>query len=105
YVLPKIKVAVEFDKPYWQPGDRVSGRVTATYFFGKPVDGGEVRIDVDSGPFAGEEVRSPNVRTDATGKANFDFVLPERLRPSLKVAGGGPVAVTVTVRDSAGQEQ
>src|SRR5208282_1139156 len=49
YVLPKFKVAVDFSengkkKRGYQPGDHVTGTVRANYFFGKPVEGGEIAV-------------------------------------------------------------
>src|SRR5262249_11227065 len=46
YVLPKIRLAVEFDKPFYQPTDRAKCTVRADYFFGKPVADAEVRVEV-----------------------------------------------------------
>ncbi|MCU0875764.1 MAG: MG2 domain-containing protein, partial [Pirellulaceae bacterium] len=37
YVLPKIKLDVDLDRPFYEPGARVRGTVQAAYFFGKPV--------------------------------------------------------------------
>src|SRR5690348_17554894 len=48
YVLPKFKIAVEFDngkgRHGYRPGDHVTGTVRANYFFGKPVDDAEVTV-------------------------------------------------------------
>ncbi|HEY3376984.1 MAG TPA: MG2 domain-containing protein, partial [Armatimonadota bacterium] len=48
YVLPKFKVAMTTDKAYYLPGETVKGTIQADYFFGKPVGGGEVKIDVST---------------------------------------------------------
>src|SRR5205807_1332332 len=40
YVLPKFKVDVTLDQPYYQPGQKIKGMVRADYFFGKPVADG-----------------------------------------------------------------
>ncbi len=37
YVLPKFKVAVKLNRPYYVPGERAECTVQANYFFGKPV--------------------------------------------------------------------
>ncbi len=44
YVLPKFKVTATTDEAFYRPGQRVTGQVEAAYFFGKPVDGGEVQL-------------------------------------------------------------
>ena len=45
YVLPKFKVAVTTDKPFYKPGDTIKLTVQADYFFGKPVADAEVKVD------------------------------------------------------------
>jgi uncharacterized protein YfaS (alpha-2-macroglobulin family) len=105
YVLPKFKLAVEFDKPYYQPGDRVAVRLDAGYFFGKPVADGAVEVSIHSGPMAFEDVRSLETRTDANGKGAFEFVLPQRMAGSDKENGEARVSLAITVRDAAGQVQ
>ncbi len=37
YVLPKFKVTVALDRPFYKPGDTIKLAVQADYFFGKPV--------------------------------------------------------------------
>ena len=44
-MLPKFKIAVTTDKPYYLPGEEVNGTVKANYFFGKPVADGKVTVD------------------------------------------------------------
>ncbi len=45
YVLPRFKVAVALDRPYYGPGEVVRGTVRADYTFGKPVAGGSVSVE------------------------------------------------------------
>ena len=47
YVLPKFKIEISLDQPYYQPGQKAHGTVDARYFFGKPVEDAEVEIAVD----------------------------------------------------------
>ena len=48
YVLPKFKSALTTDKPFYLPGETVNGSVQADYFFGKPVAGGNVTVEVET---------------------------------------------------------
>jgi uncharacterized protein YfaS (alpha-2-macroglobulin family) len=105
YVLPKFKVEVRFDKPYYLPGERLTGKVQARYFFGKPVENAGVDLAIDQGAFLGVRLASTQARTDATGTAPFEFVLPDRLRADPKETEQAAVTLTATVRDTAGQEQ
>ena len=175
-MLPKFKIAVELDEPYYQPGQKVRGTLSARYFFGKPVENGEVEVDVQAGEIgpitagrsllpggtdhveapggeiganaphpsplpegegnqklpspsgreAGDEgARFPSpsgrgaggeggdplkiahtlVRTDSSGMARFEFVLPPSLVGRPQDSGDARFLLTATVRDSAGQKQ
>src|SRR5205085_3969403 len=44
YVLPKFKVAVTTERPYYLPGETAKGTIQTDYFFGKPVSGATVAI-------------------------------------------------------------
>ncbi len=44
YVLPKFKVGVTTEKKFYRPLETVKGSIEARYFFGKPVENGEVRV-------------------------------------------------------------
>jgi hypothetical protein len=107
YVLPKFRVAIEFDskngkqKRDYRPGDHVTGAVKANYFFGKPVDNASVMIKasaMDAEPF---EAASAKGRTDRDGAYRFDFVLPQFFAGNGKRRGAAPVVVEATVKDAA----
>ncbi|MEE9602211.1 MAG: MG2 domain-containing protein, partial [Thermoguttaceae bacterium] len=105
YVLPKFKIDVKLDKPYYQPAQRVRGTVDVRYFFGKPAQDAEVNIDVRTMIAGPTTIHTATVRTDADGKATFEFQLPEMLVGREQHEGDARVSIDVTVRDSAGQEQ
>ncbi len=104
YVLPKFKVHVELDRPYYQPGQTARGTVRAAYFFGKPVVEGKVDVEVtaiDTGP---KRVDALTTRLDTSGKATFNVPLPMRLVGREQDSGDARVWLRVTVTDSAGQK-
>ena len=79
YVLPKFKIAVELDEPYYQPGQKVHGTLSARYFFGKPLPESAARIevlavDVATGRFA-DKIAQTAVKTDAEGRRRLRFRL------------------------------
>lgn len=105
YVLPKFKIDVALDEPFYQPGQKVRGTVRVDYFFGQPVKQGQVEIaaratDVDATTFG-----RVSTRTDDQGKAAFEVQLPPSLVGRPQDGGAARIAVDVTVRDSAGQAQ
>ncbi|MFQ5731742.1 MAG: MG2 domain-containing protein [Planctomycetaceae bacterium] len=104
YVLPKFKLNVELDKPFYQPGDVVRGTVTAAYFFGKPVAKGTVRVEpitTDVGP---AKLPVVNATTNAKGVAEFSFRIPENLVGRPQRQSDASLRIGVTVTDSAGQK-
>jgi len=76
YELPDFHVTLETDRPFYAPGERVTGRVRAEYFFGKPVASGEAILY----GYAGERGPTPAIlfqgRTNEEGVLEFAFQLP-----------------------------
>jgi uncharacterized protein YfaS (alpha-2-macroglobulin family) len=107
YVLPKFRVAIEFDsksgkpKRDYRPGDHVTGAVKANYFFGKPVDNASVTMKASGMDAELFEAASAKGRTDRDGAYHFDMVLPQFLAGSGKRHGTAPVVVEATVKDAA----
>ncbi len=77
YVLPKFKTALTTDKPYYLPGDTVKGSVQADYFFGKPVSGGEVTVEVVTADVGVTKLAELTGTTDASGTYKFEYTLPD----------------------------
>ncbi|MBL8794768.1 MAG: hypothetical protein JNM56_12745, partial [Planctomycetia bacterium] len=103
YVLPKFKVDVTPDQRYYQPGQKVRGKVQADYFFGKPVADAEVQLRVLS---AGDrELKELKLKTDGQGTAAFDFPLPEQLTGRLQEDGDARIVLQANVTDPANQKQ
>ncbi len=76
YVLPKFKVNVETDRPYYQPGARVKGDVQADYFFGKPTS--QARVELRGYTYDPDRRQTVEMfgQTDAQGRFHFEFNLP-----------------------------
>jgi uncharacterized protein YfaS (alpha-2-macroglobulin family) len=105
YVLPKFKISVELDEPYYQPGQKVRGTLAARYFFGKPLENGEVEIEVTASDVAAGTIARATARTDSSGAARFEFVLPQSLVGRPQEGGDARFSLTAAVRDAAGQQQ
>lgn len=76
YVLPKFKLSAETERSYYLPSERVSGKVRADYFFGKPVAKSDVTIKGIVYDVARAETINLTGKTDAEGVYSFSFVLP-----------------------------
>jgi 5-hydroxyisourate hydrolase-like protein (transthyretin family) len=62
YTLPAFKIQASVNKPFYQPGQTMRGKVSADYLFGKPVADGRVKLHVHSSdPSRGG--RSPTARS------------------------------------------
>jgi len=92
YTLPAFNVTLETTRAFYALGETVQGTVEATYFFGKPVAGGQVILRSADGALASGE-------TDAQGCFDFSFVLP----PDVPVAASLLFELDVEVADVAGQ--
>ncbi len=103
YALPKFKVAVTTDRPYYKPGDTLKADVRADYFFGKPVAGGEVMIEVRTSDDPGKVKERLSARTDDHGAAEVRFTIPEL--PAKADEKDVQVSLTAEVTDPAGQRQ
>lgn len=106
YVLPKFRVAVDFDskggkqKRDYRPGDHVIGAVKASYFFGKPVANAAVTIKASAMDAELFNAATGVGRTDGDGIYHFDLVLPKFFAGNERRKGAAPVVVEATVKDS-----
>ncbi|MGB6045894.1 MAG: MG2 domain-containing protein [Pirellulales bacterium] len=105
YVLPKFKIDIELDETFYQPGQQVTGHVQAKYFFGKPVAGGDVTIDVQTADVTSTVITQINDRTDDEGRLEFQFQLPEYLVGREQNSGAARFQLVASVTDTAGQNQ
>ncbi len=97
YVLPKLKVAVQTDAPYYAPGANIEGKVSATYIFGESVENANVEVSVKD---AASDVLMATVsahRIEA-GKWGFSVPIPARFG----ALQAGTLALEVGVTDRAG---
>jgi hypothetical protein len=89
YSLPKFRVKVRTARGYYLPGERIRGTVQADYFFGKPVVGAHVALEL----LRGAEPDTENRRlqelagtTDAAGRFAFDYPVPGTMLDDIGVA-------------------
>jgi hypothetical protein len=105
YVLPKFKIELTLDQPYYQPGQKVKGVVQADYFFGKPVAGGTADLEIATMEANKRTLAKLPLKTDKEGKSEFEIVLPQSLVGREQDGGDSRVSFQVSVTDSAGQKQ
>ena len=105
HVLPKFKIAIDADRPFYQPGEMVKGTVQADYFFGKPVANATVRIDLAPETTGGPAGEPLTVRTNETGRAEFSLQLPQSTIGPQQEGDDASIGLRATVVDSAGQTE
>ena len=109
YVLPKFKVAVDFDKGKsrhgYRPGDHVTGTVHANYFFGKPVDEGEVTVKASGMDVAIFDAGSVSGKTNREGEYRFDIKLANYFAGRPLSNGTARLLIEATVKDSAAHSE
>jgi len=101
YVLPKFEVTWATDRSFYLPGERVQGSITAEYFYGKTVEGGQVRITGFTFDFERQEAFTLEGTTDAGGAFEFDFTLPDYVAGSDLEGGAGRFYLEAAVTDLA----
>jgi hypothetical protein len=100
YTLPKYKLTVAPNKETYLAGERLRARITARYFFGKPVVGARVKgvlLKTD-----GVVLAELNGKTDGDGTLTLETELPSTL-----AAPGEPQSVVLQLEasDVAGQQE
>jgi len=101
YVLPKFQVKIETDRTFYQPGQRLVGTISADYFFGKPVAGGEVHVKGFTYTIGRDQVVDLRGKTDANGKFTFELTLPSMFVGGTQGDRTGTFGLEVAVTDQA----
>ena len=102
YVLPKFKIQIATDKPYYLPGETVTGSVLANYFFGKTVGGATVKLTANTFEEKPVIVTELQGQTDASGKYTFKFALPDFFAGMPQKNEQAFLDLSAEVRDTAG---
>jgi hypothetical protein len=106
YVLPKFKVALESDRPYYLPKQTVKGKLRSDYFFGKPVSGGKVVVEAST--FDGvsfKKFSTQKGQTDKDGSFSFELALPDYFVGQPLLKGDALVKLEAKVTDTANHNE
>ncbi|HEX2980921.1 MAG TPA: MG2 domain-containing protein, partial [Anaerolineaceae bacterium] len=101
YVLPKFSAKMQTERPFYLPGEHVQGSLQTTYFYGKPVSGGQVLLEGYTFDFERQVVVTLDGTTDEDGNFDFEFDLPNYLVGSDLDNGSGRFYLQATVTDLA----
>ena len=100
YVLPKFKVSMSADRAWYLPGARVTGKLNAAYFFGKPVQSGAVALAGFVYDVERRQVLDITGRTNDVGVYEFAFDLPAEF-VSAQASGQSEFLLQAAVTDEA----
>ncbi|MFZ2360189.1 MAG: MG2 domain-containing protein, partial [Anaerolineae bacterium] len=111
--LPTFLVDVRADAPFYLPGELLTGQVNASYFFGKPVAGGQVTLRLlgtrlNQDPAAADTALFSEQllgESDADGQFSFQFQLPDLPDDAFGPSGAIDLALEATVVDATGDAQ
>ncbi|MFT5525674.1 MAG: hypothetical protein ACI9HK_003644, partial [Pirellulaceae bacterium] len=102
YVLPKYRVAVSPDRPYYVPSQTMNLVVQAEYFFGKPVTGAKVELEVYGNAAGLFEILKEERDVDDDGKATFSIDLPSHFAGRPQNSGDATIEIFAKVTDTTG---
>ncbi|MCX6380156.1 MAG: hypothetical protein NT023_11895 [Armatimonadetes bacterium] len=105
YVLPKYKVALKTEKPYYLPGELVKGTLSANYFFGKPVSDGAVTLNIRTIDVGVTSLKELKGKTDGKGVYKFEYTLPQFFVGQPFEQGKAIVELEASLKDTADHQQ
>jgi CD109 antigen len=98
YVLPKYEVAVDLPKEWFLVNEAITGKVRATYSYGKPVRG---TLHIEAQRYVGQWEKFASYSTDIDGEAEFQLPAVEYVAGVPEERGMGNVTLEVTVEERA----
>ncbi|MDP6047723.1 MAG: MG2 domain-containing protein, partial [Phycisphaerae bacterium] len=105
YKLPAFSVKITTDKPYYRPGETISGKVHLQYNFGKPVKDAKVDLElIDRALAQAHSLRKITVTASDKGVAGFKIPLPNMLLGSERTHQSAQLLLSAKAADPAGQE-
>ena len=103
YVLPKYEVAPELTKDWFLVNEPITGHVTATYSYGRAVQG---ELKVTAARYVGEWEEYATYTAPIDGDGEFTIDAPGYVAGVAEAGGNGNVKLDITVvEESTGYEQ
>jgi uncharacterized protein YfaS (alpha-2-macroglobulin family) len=101
YVLPKFKINLSADKPFYLPKETLHAELQTDYFFGKPVAGAKVHVTASTFDVQFRQFQTWEGKSDASGHATFDIKLPDYFVGQPLQKGNALVRLEAKVTDTA----
>lgn len=101
YVLPKFKLDLGADKPFYLPQETIKAKLQADYFFGKPVSKARVIVRASTFDVEFKEFAKVVTGTDEKGHVDFEIKLPDYFVGSSLAQGNAIVQIVAEITDGA----
>lgn len=98
YVLPKYEIKVELPKEWFLADEKITGKVSAEYSFGKPVKG---ELEIKASRYVGEWEEFATFSKEIDGETDFELPPTEYVAGVPEARGMGNVTLDVTVKETA----
>ncbi|MCD6497429.1 MAG: hypothetical protein J7M25_03890 [Deltaproteobacteria bacterium] len=105
YALPRFRVSVATDRPYYLPAQVVTGSIQAEYFFGQKVAQAQVLLKAYTYEAGFTQFAELTLFTDDQGEASFSLLLPNTFFGTEFLQGNASLLIQATVTDAAGHAE
>jgi len=98
YVLPKYDVNVELPKEWFLVNEKITGKITSEYTFGKPVDG---EVTIEAIKYVGQWQTYATVTKSINGAVDFEIPAAGYIAGTPAAGGDGNVQLNIMVTEKA----
>ncbi|HEX9896646.1 MAG TPA: alpha-2-macroglobulin family protein [Dehalococcoidales bacterium] len=96
YVLPKYEVKVDLPKEWFLVSEKITGKISATYSFGKPVSG---ELEIIATRYVGQWEEYATLTKTIDGEVEFEIPAVEYVAGTPAGGGQGNVQLDITVTE------
>jgi len=96
YVLPKYEIKVDLPREWFLVSEKVTGKITATYSFGKPVSG---ELEIVAKKYVGQWQEYATLTKTIDGEVEFELPAAQYVTGTPAGGGQGNVQLDITVTE------
>ncbi len=96
YVLPKYEVKVDLPKEWFLVSEKITGKITSTYSFGKPVSG---EVEIVATKYVGQWQEYATLTKTIDGEIQFEIPAAQYVTGTPAGGGQGNVQLDITVTE------
>jgi CD109 antigen len=96
YVLPKYEVKVDLPKEWFLVSEKITGKISATYSFGKPVSG---EVEIVATKYVGQWQEYATLAKTIDGEVEFELPAAQYVTGTPAGGGQGNIQLDITVTE------